>query len=97
MGPRHLLNIKQGIERRENMLWFRVPSKVYYRGGCLEPALGDLKGKERAFIVTGKWPPFFQDGVRWGVVCHPGQWVDHPFALLLFPKLTGLDLFLVHR
>ena len=36
-------------------LWFRVPPKVYFKGGCLETALGDLKGKERAFIVTGGW------------------------------------------
>ena len=36
MGPRQLLNIKSVTERRENMLWFRVPPKVYFKGGCLE-------------------------------------------------------------
>ncbi|EFN53515.1 hypothetical protein CHLNCDRAFT_58567 [Chlorella variabilis] len=60
VGPRHLLNIKSGIERRENMLWFRVPPKVYFKGGCLEPALRELKGKRRAFIVTDK--PLFDLG-----------------------------------
>jgi hypothetical protein len=53
VGPSHLLNIKSGIERRDNMLWFRVPPKVYFKGGCLEPALRELRGKRRAFIVTG--------------------------------------------
>ena len=37
-------------------LWFRVPPKVYFKGGCLETALGDLKDKKRAFIVTGEPP-----------------------------------------
>ncbi|GAB4813245.1 hypothetical protein N2152v2_000291 [Parachlorella kessleri] len=60
VSPRHLLNIKSGIERRENMLWFRVPPKVYFKGGCLETALGDLKDKKRAFIVTDK--PLFDMG-----------------------------------
>ena len=36
VGPRQLLNIKSVTERRENMLWFRVPPKVYFKGGCLE-------------------------------------------------------------
>ncbi|KAL4451627.1 hypothetical protein ABPG75_007289 [Micractinium tetrahymenae] len=54
VGPEHLLNIKSGIERRENMLWFRVPPKVYFKGGSLETGLGDLKGRQRAFIVTDK-------------------------------------------
>ena len=47
--------IKSGIERRENMLWFRVPPKIYFKAGCLETALGDLKGKERAIVITGGW------------------------------------------
>jgi len=50
--PRHLLNIKTVSERRENMLWFRVPPKVYFKSGCLPVALRELAGKQRAFIVT---------------------------------------------
>ncbi len=50
----HLLNIKTVSERRQNMLWFRVPPKVYFKYGCLPLALRDLAGKKRAFIVTDK-------------------------------------------
>ncbi|EFN58161.1 hypothetical protein CHLNCDRAFT_141971 [Chlorella variabilis] len=60
VGPQHLLNIKSAIERRENMLWFRVPPKVYFKGGSLGTGLLDLKGKQRAFIVTDK--PLFDLG-----------------------------------
>lgn len=55
VGIKHLLNIKTVAERRENMLWFRTPSKVYIKKGCLPVALNELKdvyGKKRAFIVT---------------------------------------------
>jgi acetaldehyde dehydrogenase/alcohol dehydrogenase len=54
VAPKHLLNIKTTAERRENMLWFRVPSKVYFKYGCMNEALRDLKddGRKRAFIVT---------------------------------------------
>jgi acetaldehyde dehydrogenase/alcohol dehydrogenase len=61
VAPKHLLNVKSVIERRENMLWFRVPPKVYFKGGCLEVALGDLKGCTRAFVVTDK--PLYDLGV----------------------------------
>ncbi|NEZ47145.1 bifunctional acetaldehyde-CoA/alcohol dehydrogenase [Clostridium niameyense] len=56
VGPKHLLNIKNVAERRENMLWFKVPEKVYFKYGCLPVALKDLKemNKKRAFIVTDK-------------------------------------------
>ncbi|MFT8314033.1 MAG: bifunctional acetaldehyde-CoA/alcohol dehydrogenase [Clostridium sp.] len=56
VGPKHLLNIKRVAERRENMLWFRVPEKVYFKFGCLQFALRELKNlnKKRAFIVTDK-------------------------------------------
>ncbi|GFH23969.1 uncharacterized protein HaLaN_21675, partial [Haematococcus lacustris] len=54
VGPAQLLNIKSVTERRENMLWFRIPPKVYFKGGCLEVALAELRGKNRAFIVTDK-------------------------------------------
>ncbi|MBP0018912.1 MAG: bifunctional acetaldehyde-CoA/alcohol dehydrogenase [Cyanobacteria bacterium SBLK] len=52
--PYHLLNIKTVAERRENMLWFRVPPKVYFKYGSLPIALRELAGKQRAFIVTDK-------------------------------------------
>ena len=55
VGVKHLLNIKTVAERRENMLWFRTPEKVYFKKGCLPVALNELKdvmGKKRAFIVT---------------------------------------------
>ncbi|CDF57459.1 bifunctional acetaldehyde-CoA/alcohol dehydrogenase [Thermobrachium celere] len=56
VGVKHLLNIKNVAERRENMLWFRVPEKIYFKYGCLAEALKELKdmGKKRAFIVTDK-------------------------------------------
>ena len=55
VGVKHLLNIKSVAERRENMLWFRAPQKVYIKKGCLPVALDELKtvmGKKKAFIVT---------------------------------------------
>ena len=55
VGVQHLLNIKNVAERRENMLWFRAPEKVYIKKGCLPVALDELKtvmGKKKAFIVT---------------------------------------------
>ena len=55
VGVKHLLNIKTVAERRENMLWFRAPEKIYIKKGCLPVALDELKtvrGAKRAFIVT---------------------------------------------
>ena len=54
VGVKHLLNIKTVAERRENMLWFRAPEKVYVKKGCLPTALSELgeANKKRAFIVT---------------------------------------------
>lgn len=55
VGIKHLLNIKTLAERRENMLWLRLPEKVYHKKGCLPVALEELKtvlGKKKAFIVT---------------------------------------------
>lgn len=56
VGVKHLINIKNVAERRENMLWFRVPEKVYFKYGCLAMALNELKdmNKKRAFIVTDR-------------------------------------------
>ena len=56
VGPKHLINVKRIAERRENMLWFRVPDKIYFKYGCLPVALEELRAmkKTRAFIVTDK-------------------------------------------
>lgn len=59
--PHHLLNVKTVSERRENMLWFRVPPKVYFKSGCLPVALRELADKKRAFIITDK--PLFDLGL----------------------------------
>ena len=63
VGPMHLLNIKSVAERRENMLWFRTPQKVYFKKGCLPVALNELRdvmGKKKAFIVTDTF--LYQNG-----------------------------------
>ncbi len=63
VGVKHLLNIKTLAERRENMLWFRAPEKVYIKKGCLPVALDELKnvlGKKRVFIVTDSF--LFKNG-----------------------------------
>ena len=55
VGVKHLINIKTVAERRENMLWFRTPEKVYFKKGCTPVALdelGNIMGKKRCFIVT---------------------------------------------
>ncbi len=55
VGVKHLLNIKTVAERRENMLWFRAPQKVYFKKGCLPVALSELSAvynKKKAFVVT---------------------------------------------
>ena len=55
VGVKHLINIKTVAERRENMLWFRAPEKLYIKKGCLPVALDELKhvlGKKKVFIVT---------------------------------------------
>ena len=63
VGVKHLLNIKTVAERRENMLWFRAPQKVYTKRGCLPVALDELKnvmGKKKAFVVTDSF--LYQNG-----------------------------------
>ena len=64
VGVKHLLNIKTVAERRENMLWFRAPQKVYLKKGCLPVALDELKtyyGKKRVFVVTDSF--LFNNGM----------------------------------
>ena len=63
VGVKHLINIKTVAERRENMLWFRAPEKVYMKKGCLPVALDELKNvmhKQKAFIVTDSF--LYQNG-----------------------------------
>ena len=63
VGVKHLVNIKTVAERRENMLWFRAPEKVYIKRGCLPVALEELKnvmGKKKVFIVTDSF--LFENG-----------------------------------
>ena len=63
VGVKHLLNIKTVAERRENMLWFRTPEKIYIKKGCLPVALDELRtvrGAKRAFIVTDTF--LYQNG-----------------------------------
>jgi len=63
--PKHLLNIKTVAERRENMLWFRIPPKIYFKYGSLPIAIRELAGKQRAFIVTDK--PIYEMGMTKGL------------------------------
>ena len=65
VGVHHLLNIKTVAERRENMLWYKVPAKIYFKRGALDLALRELKGKKRAFIVTDRF--LFNSGMTQGI------------------------------
>ena len=63
VGVKHLINIKTVAKRRENMLWFRAPEKIYIKKGCLPVALEELKtvrGAKKAFIVTDTF--LYQNG-----------------------------------
>ena len=68
VGVKHLINIKTVAKRRENMLWFRAPEKVYIKAGCLNVALSELGGeleKKKAFIVTDTF--LYQNGYTQGI------------------------------
>ena len=54
IGVKHLMNIKAVAERRENMYWYKVPQKIYFKRGALQQALAELQDKKRAFIITDK-------------------------------------------
>jgi len=60
VGVRHLMNVKTVARRRENMLWFRAPEKIYHKKGCLPVAMAELSDKKRAFIVTDSF--LYQNG-----------------------------------
>ncbi len=55
VGVKHLLNYKTVAERRENMLWFKVPPKIYFKRGSTDLALREFEGKKRAFIITDRF------------------------------------------
>ncbi|MBP5534882.1 MAG: bifunctional acetaldehyde-CoA/alcohol dehydrogenase [Alphaproteobacteria bacterium] len=55
VGVKHLLNYKTVAERRENMLWYKVPPKIYFKRGSTDLALREFEGKKRAFIVTDRF------------------------------------------
>ncbi|MFI3230055.1 MAG: bifunctional acetaldehyde-CoA/alcohol dehydrogenase [bacterium] len=64
VGVKHLINTKKVVERKENMLWFRAPQKVYFKKGCLPVALAELKdvmNKKRVFVVTDEF--LYKSGV----------------------------------
>ncbi len=68
VGVKHLINIKTVAERRENMLWFRAPQKVYFKKGCMPVALdelGTVMGKKKAFIVTDQF--LYKNGYTKGI------------------------------
>jgi acetaldehyde dehydrogenase / alcohol dehydrogenase len=68
VGVKHLINVKTNAERRENMLWLRMPEKLYFKTGCLPVALQDLAGKRKAFVVTDK--PIYDLGYADRVMQH---------------------------
>jgi acetaldehyde dehydrogenase/alcohol dehydrogenase len=65
VGVKHLLNYKTVAERRENMLWFKVPPKIYFKRGATDLALRELAGKKRAFIVTDRF--LFDSGAVYNI------------------------------
>ena len=65
VGVKHLLNYKTIAQRRENMLWFRVPPKIYFKRGATDLALREFEGKKRAFIITDRF--LFDSGAVEGV------------------------------
>ncbi len=54
IGVKHLMNVKSVAERRENMYWYKVPQKIYFKRGALQQALAELQDKKRAYIITDK-------------------------------------------
>ncbi len=54
IGVKHLMNVKSVAERRENMYWYKVPSKIYFKRGALSQALAELSDKHRAYVITDK-------------------------------------------
>ncbi|MDR1941338.1 MAG: iron-containing alcohol dehydrogenase, partial [Endomicrobium sp.] len=92
VGVKHLLNYKTVAERRENMLWFRVPSKIYFKRGATDLALRELAGKKRAFIVTDRF--LFDSGAVYnitGVIKEAGLDYQIFFDVKPDPTLSTID------
>ncbi|MDR0611400.1 MAG: bifunctional acetaldehyde-CoA/alcohol dehydrogenase [Planctomycetaceae bacterium] len=91
VGVKHLINVKTITERRENMLWFRVPPKIFFKSDCLSIALEELRGRKRAFIVTDA--PLFNLGIPDKVANtleHIGIEPEIFFEVLPDPDLTTI-------
>ncbi len=90
VGVKHLLNIKTIAERRENMLWFRAPEKLYFKRGCLDLALkelGEVYGKKKAFIVTDRF--LFESGFTKRIIAAlNGQGIEHAVFFHVTPDPT---------
>jgi acetaldehyde dehydrogenase/alcohol dehydrogenase len=81
VGVKHLLNIKTVAERRENMLWFRTPQKVYFKKGCLPVALREIQDvlhRKRAFLVTDEF--LFKSG-KMSCITEPLQQMGIPYQV----------------
>ena len=81
VGVKHLINIKTVAERRENMLWFRTPQKVYFKKGCLPVALREIQDvlhRKRAFLVTDEF--LFKSG-KMSCVTEPLQQMGIPYQV----------------
>ena len=81
VGVKHLLNIKTVAERRENMLWFRTPQKVYFKKGCLPVALREIEEvlhRKRAFLVTDEF--LFKSG-KMSCITEPLQKMGIPYQV----------------
>ena len=81
VGVKHLLNVKTVAERRENMLWFRTPQKVYFKKGCLPVALREIQDvlhRKRAFLVTDEF--LFKSG-KMSCITEPLQQMGIPYQV----------------
>lgn len=81
VGVKHLINIKTVAERRENMLWFRTPQKVYFKKGCLPVALREIQDvlhRKRAFLVTDEF--LFKSG-KMSCITEPLQQMGIPYQV----------------
>ena len=83
IGVEHLLNYKTVAERRENMLWFKVPRHIYFKRGAVDLALRELKGKKRAFIVTDRY--LFNSGTV-GVITKVLEEIDIDYQIFFDVK-----------
>ena len=101
VGVKHLLNIKTVAERRENMLWFRAPEKIYMKKGCLPVALdelGTVMGKKKAFVVTDEF--LYQNGFTKAItdkldemgISHAEFWQVEPDPTLACAKMGAAQM-----